>query len=1378
MKPAVTYREFRRLSYALTLVFCIFSTHIFSQPTPEINGETTPCKGEVYLYSTPFNGNSWLWSVSSGGTIISPVTDNSVYVQWDGPTNSSQWILVQEDDGMNPPVTVQQTINIASNVLSCENTVHVSLDQTGVGTVTPQMLLDGNYLSYGNFQVTLSLANGVSLGDVVTCGNIGQTVIGRVTDGCTGNSCWSNIKVEDKKAPVWQCPTSPVDIACDTDIDNYPHPTVEDNCDNDPLISLTGIQIDNSDICQGVTIIRNWIASDDHDNESYCTQVLQISPDQEVMFPDDKIWQCNQYAVYPNITDPTAYDSTSFATTGSGVPLGATGPYCPYSFSNHDDTLFTCGNAFKIIRTWTVLNWCTQQIVTTDMAGNDNEQVIKILDLTKPLISVPPITLRITEPGPSAIACRSLDFMPAPVVSDDCGGVTVKIYTEVGEAVYANGVDGKEGGYVPSPGLGLGPHTITYVAIDDCGNERELLITANVIDDEAPIAICDEITSASLDQFGNTLIFAETFNDGSYDNCCIGDMLVKKMGQPDSYFAPALPLDCSEEIVNVVFRVFDCFDNHADCMVIVEVEDKLPPVCVPPAQKDISCTDLAPDITDTYVQSFGQTLTYDNCNSEIVELPYTVDINACGEGQIIRHFNAVDDSGNQSLGACEQHIYVHAVSDWLINFPPNWTGECGDSITAIDLVFGEFGCEQLAYTYSDQYFAISNDSACFKIVRTWEVINWCTYDNDLDPIIVPTEEFGVLVNEDTYNNFGHYVYQQIIKIHDTRPPVLSTPFTYNFCTTDADCVNGNAFLPIQIDGECSTDMDIIHLIDLNKNGFYEINGTGFFDGQLPIGVHNIRYIVEDGCGNESQIDFDFEIRDCKPPSPVCTNGLIVEIMQTGMIEVCAESLLEYAIDNCPGTMKVSFSPNVMEACDTFFCDDIGQIPVEIWVTDAAGNQDYCENYIVLQDNMDVCGGGQPLVGFINTFNNDEPVEGVAVYLSNTSMNEMYMTPGTGMFEFMDLPIGQDYSITPEKDDDFLNGVTTYDLVLISRHILAIEPLDSPYKMIAADINNSQSITTFDLVSLRKVILYINDVFPNNSSWRFVDKNYTFPVPNNPWAEVFPEVININNMLTSVNDADFKAIKIGDINGSATPNNNFGNGSTDDRDGETLMFSTDKRLVEAGENIEVIFSAKDFVDVYGFQFTIDYDVNKLSFQHINNTELMHDENYGLALLNDGAITALWYETSMFTLTDGTPIISLQFEVKKSCQLSEVINISSRYTMAAAYVGEEMNEWEIGLEFDESLTAVYGQQVEGFNLYQNVPNPFSDKTTIGFDLPIAGQAKLTILDSSGRILREIEGNYPNGYSSVLIDSKGLPNTGILFYKIESAGLTAVRQMTLAK
>lgn len=69
----------------------------------------------------------------------------------------------------------------------------------------------------------------------------------------------------------------------------------------------------------------------------------------------------------------------------------------------------------------------------------------------------------------------------------------------------------------------------------------------------------------------------------------------------------------------------------------------------------------------------------------------------------------------------------------------------------------------------------------------------------------------------------------------------------------------------------------------------------------------------------------------------------------------------------------------------------------------------------------------------------------------TSVNGNYCQPYTSPC-LCDLTTAGVYTVAPERDDNHLNGVTTYDLVLISRHILGLEPLNTPYKMIAADVN--------------------------------------------------------------------------------------------------------------------------------------------------------------------------------------------------------------------------------------------------------------------------------------------------------------------------------------
>ena len=136
------------------------------------------------------------------------------------------------------------------------------------------------------------------------------------------------------------------------------------------------------------------------------------------------------------------------------------------------------------------------------------------------------------------------------------------------------------------------------------------------------------------------------------------------------------------------------------------------------------------------------------------------------------------------------------------------------------------------------------------------------------------------------------------------------------------------------------------------------------------------------------------------------------------------------------------------------------------------NWGYTSTYILIQDNVQpFCpnpGGSAAINGAIDTeeanFVQNAEVE---IQGNMPGIPAPYLTGAAGEYGFPGLPLGGNYVVTPSKDADPLNGVTTYDLVLISKHILGIEALPSPYKMIAADINNSGSISTIDMVELRK-----------------------------------------------------------------------------------------------------------------------------------------------------------------------------------------------------------------------------------------------------------------------------------------------------------------------
>lgn len=60
-----------------------------------------------------------------------------------------------------------------------------------------------------------------------------------------------------------------------------------------------------------------------------------------------------------------------------------------------------------------------------------------------------------------------------------------------------------------------------------------------------------------------------------------------------------------------------------------------------------------------------------------------------------------------------------------------------------------------------------------------------------------------------------------------------------------------------------------------------------------------------------------------------------------------------------------------------------------------------------------------------------------------------------------------------------------------------EALNSPYKLIAADLDGSKKITNNDLFVLKKLILHQINEIPGQQSWKFVDKSYVFPGTHKP-----------------------------------------------------------------------------------------------------------------------------------------------------------------------------------------------------------------------------------------------------------------------------------------
>ena len=117
--------------------------------------------------------------------------------------------------------------------------------------------------------------------------------------------------------------------------------------------------------------------------------------------------------------------------------------------------------------------------------------------------------------------------------------------------------------------------------------------------------------------------------------------------------------------------------------------------------------------------------------------------------------------------------------------------------------------------------------------------------------------------------------------------------------------------------------------------------------------------------------------------------------------------------------------------------------------------------------------------------------------------------------------------------------------------------------------------------------------------------------------------------------------------------------------------------------------------------------------------------------------------------------------------------------------KVNQWEkgdnifskdgISVISSISTLTVIEQELE---LYQNVPNPVIDNTSISFYLPEDGNAKLTVSNTLGQeIMTLVSDNYSKGMHTIQMDANTM-STGVYFYKLEANNKSITKQLTLVK
>ena len=867
----------------MTMLFTVLGTSVKAQcvdPTPEILGDFSVCAGETVTYSvdTAFIGNTYLWTLSSGGTIDQAIAGEVTITFDDNPGGPYVLSLTETDaSGVCEGITDVGITIEGDAILVCNDNLNISLASNCTLEITPDIILESPEFPDDSYEVTIQDQFGNSIPNVLNASHLGMQLEVSVTHLCSGNVCWGDIILEDKLPPSIMCENDT--LTCDEFASfTMTEPTITaDNCGD---ATLEFEVVDTEQPCTSpYSLIRaiTWIATDASGNESDpCTQLIHV----ERVTIADLTFPPNRDGLGSN-PNPLSC-SGNFATTDEGYPaLSVTGQpggdagCSTIEFTFTDTSLPICetnctysNNSYKVIRTFVAVDWCTGEI-------REETQVIKVMDNQNPTIQpLADITMSVNP-----FDCSAQVPLPIPNVSDNCTAeesLVVTYEAEMGTII--NGVL-----FLDAPAKTMNGDGIEVVVTvsDCCENSASRTIEIFLTDDTPPVVVADSHETISLLPSGQATIFATSFDDGSYDNCGPVEITVKRMdngsgnpsidlfppsGNDNAQFNEVAHFFCSDvdedNPVMVQLRVCDdagmdgefgnTNDNCNTAMVEVTVQNKYAPVIQCPANMTISCIDFeSVDINNQAEMNslFGTATAVGPCNPTITTTANGSNSLNCGTGFITRNFTATTSGG---MDQCTQTISVVALDENLLtcdrisfdelnNSIYNWcavndgVNDDDDDLPAINIV-GCVGinvaevnvntaglCTTVGIQTDIDTFNYAGSSACKKFVVHYEIIDQCVFDeNYVNPSTGQIDPF----NSDN----GYFEMYLEYNVVDNDAPVL----TCDNVTLDGDnCDGSTASVSIMAEDECTPADELLYefRVDVGGDGTVDFPaGNTWFTG--------------------------------------------------------------------------------------------------------------------------------------------------------------------------------------------------------------------------------------------------------------------------------------------------------------------------------------------------------------------------------------------------------------------------------------------------------------------------------------------------------------------------------------------------------------------
>ena len=378
----------------------------------------------------------------------------------------------------------------------------------------------------------------------------------------------------------------------------------------------------------------------------------------------------------------------------------------------------------------------------------------------------------------------------------------------------------------------------------------------------------------------------------------------------------------------------------------------------------------------------------------------------------------------------------------------------------------------------------------------------------------------------------------------------------------------------------------------------------------------------------------------------------------------------------------------------------------------------------------------------------------------------------------------DYIITPSKDDGPLCGVSTLDLVLISKFILNTQPINNWASLIAGDVNKNGTVSTADIVELRRMILGKQILFINNTSWRFFDKknlpqvNISTTVP--PGKTTFTTNVNQERILiktlTNANNSanDFLGVKIGDVSGNWCDSK--GNGCAlaqrpPRENGDHEIWIDD---VAARQDDKFEINVRTGEDYSPLVYSTGISINN---EMVEILEIVPSERFGISDDNfnidveKGDIKMLWAleRENPIGLRKGTLLFKIIARAKQNIStLEEVVNLNDNLFENVTYTAdEETIGHALVMKYSGASYRQLGKNKDNQTSSEAIAtlSEAGQSLTLKYYTPQAGNTSLAVYDLQGRLVLQKKIESILGYNSIDIDFNNQKQSEMYLYYLET-------------